>query len=130
MTGPLSHTVQDQANKGLEQFLANGPALDVALLGTPEIEAALNQWRLVLLFYAAVQHVNARLDAHGHLSPSSHAERKRKMRQVWPGEMPVIAKYEYLEVLSREARYNGWVPDAQDLAKATSILATIEHHLV
>ncbi len=129
MTGPLSHTVQHQANKGLEQFLANA-TLEVALLETPEVEAALNQWRLVLIFYAAVQHVNARLSARGHLSPSSHAERKRKMRQVWPAEMLVIAEYEQLEMLSRDARYNGWVPDAQDLARAASILDTVEHNLV
>lgn len=133
MSMPLTHTQQLQANKDLEQVLDGilGP-LPVAGTSTvqPVLVHGIAQWRLVLLFYAAVHHVDEQLTVRGYLPSRTHAQRKRRIRQVWSHLPSVVADYEQLELRSREARYEGWVPTPPDLASATSILDDIEQRLV
>lgn len=42
----------------------------------------------------------------------------------------VIADYEQLELLSRDACYDGWVPGQADLASTATLLSNIEQHLI
>ncbi len=88
------------------------------------------QWRLGLLFYAAVHHVDEQLAARGHLASRNHTQRKRRIRQVWGHLASVIADYEQLELLSRDACYDGWVPGQADLASTATLLSNIEQHLI
>lgn len=85
---------------------------------------------MVLLFYAAVHHVDEQLAAKGYPALNTHTQRKRRVRQVWGHWPSLIADYEQLELRSREARYAGWVPGASDLATASSILGDIEQQLI
>jgi hypothetical protein len=133
MSMPFTHSQQLQANKDLEQVLT-GVVSPLPTAGTfmppPVLVDVIAQWRLVLLFYAAVHHVDEQLAVRGYLPSRTHTQRKRRIRQVWAHLSSIIADYEQLELRSREARYEGWVPDPSDLASAATILDDIEQQLV
>ena len=124
MSTPLTHLQQQQANKDLAQYLGV-----VSLPSSGQLDDAVPQWRLVLLFDAAVHHVDEQLAAKGYPVLNTHAPRKRRIRQAWAHVPSVTADYEQLELRSREARYEGWVPDASDLSAAATTLVNLEQQL-
>jgi len=70
-------------------------------------------WAATLLFYTALQEVEAALRHLNHPPSANHTDRSQKIRAALP--VNLIAAYENLEQVSKDARYRGFKPSKSRL---------------
>lgn len=80
-------------------------------------------WAATLLFYTAVQEVEAALRHLGEHPSSDHHDRKLKIQSRLP--TPLLGAYTSLQSLSQDARYNGYKPSQSRLVTAELALNVV-----
>jgi hypothetical protein len=109
------HRAQHVANRLTAQHLAASGG------------AALRQWALIAIFYAALHAVQATLlDRHGS-DPTNHRKREDALKRHYRGN-PGFGAYRRLYQRAHAARYDGFVPP--DLSQDWADLQTVERYIV
>lgn len=106
MPGLAVHRARAEANERISNRL--GPDLN------PDLD-----WRVTMLFYAAVHWAEAYLATRS-VHSASHAERVRTLKTL---NFPVLREYQLLEDASRAARY-----DCATYTAATAALLESQHY--
>jgi hypothetical protein len=111
---PAEHYEQAQNTQGLYQHLggqnSNWPG-----------------WSATLLFYVAVQEVEAALRSLNEQPSTDHNNRDSKIRRRFLGNLP--AAYQSLKQLAHNARYHGFEPTSNGLALAEANLAIVRQDI-
>ncbi len=123
MSGTVSHSEQVSANLTMARHLHSMGA-------DPQLGTSARQWQMTVFFYVAVHWVESQFDQRGYPESRDHQSRKQRIRQLWPTNRGAINAYLQLEARSRRARYEGWVPSAEDINQAETRLQRVQQELL
>ena len=107
MALPTDHLAQKAANETLHNWLTAN-----TIPGLPA--HVREQWAVIVLFYAAVQHIQAALANTG-VAVVGHGQRAYQLRSRWP---QAEASYWDLKQISDDYRYEAHSPSATELLDA------------
>lgn len=111
----------------VEEHLRKGDGNLDAYRALAYLNPPFHDWRIIILYYAAMHYVDAYL-ATRNVHPDSHADRKREMREVRELD-PIYDIYRTIENSSRDARYEAVPFTPQDVAEIDRRVRQVDSHI-